>query len=86
MVAASETNLQELLEGARQYRVPLYQRTYAWTAVQLERLWNDLVQIAEDRAADHRASHFIGSLVLAPSPRTGRRASPSSWSWTVSSA
>ncbi|RBY78852.1 hypothetical protein DQ240_22920 [Blastococcus sp. TF02A-26] len=71
MVAASETNLQELLEGARQYRVPLYQRTYAWTAVQLERLWDDLVQIAEDRAADHRASHFIGSLVLAPSPSNG---------------
>ncbi|MFW3171379.1 GmrSD restriction endonuclease domain-containing protein [Geodermatophilus sp. CPCC 206100] len=71
MVAASETNLQELLEGARQYRVPLYQRTYAWTAVQLERLWEDLVQIAEDRAADHRASHFIGSLVLAPSPSNG---------------
>jgi alkylated DNA nucleotide flippase Atl1 len=71
VVAASETNLQELLEGARQYRVPLYQRTYAWTAVQLERLWDDLVQIAEDRIADHRASHFIGSLVLAPSPSNG---------------
>src|SRR3712207_2351219 len=25
VVSASETNLQELLEGARQYRVPLYQ-------------------------------------------------------------
>jgi alkylated DNA nucleotide flippase Atl1 len=71
VVAASETNLQELLEGARQYRVPLYQRTYAWTTVQLERLWDDLVQIAEDRVADPKASHFIGSLVLAPSPSNG---------------
>ena len=29
MVAARETTLQELLEGAKQYQVPLYQRTYS---------------------------------------------------------
>lgn len=28
MVAAAETTLQGLLEGAKQYQVPLYQRTY----------------------------------------------------------
>ncbi len=30
VVKAQETTLQELLEGSKQYRVPLYQRTYSW--------------------------------------------------------
>ncbi len=72
MVLAVETNLQKLLEGTKQYRVPLYQRTYSWKNEQLRRLWDDVVKLAEDRkdrGAD--ASHFIGSLVLAPSPGIG---------------
>ncbi|MEU6206184.1 DUF262 domain-containing protein [Micromonospora musae] len=71
MVAARETTLQELLEGAKQYQVPLYQRTYSWTKPQLKRLWDDILKLAEDRAHDPKATHFIGSLVLAPSPANG---------------
>ncbi|MEU2614135.1 DUF262 domain-containing protein [Micromonospora sp. NPDC007271] len=68
MVAARETTLQELLEGSKQYQVPLYQRTYSWTKSQLARLWDDILKLAEDRVHDADATHFIGSLVLAPSP------------------
>lgn len=71
MVAARETTLQELLEGSKQYQVPLYQRTYSWTKVQLERLWDDVAKLAEDRVGDATATHFIGSVVLAPSPANG---------------
>jgi alkylated DNA nucleotide flippase Atl1 len=71
MVAAAETTLQGLLEGAKQYQVPLYQRTYSWTEHQLERLWEDIVRLAEDRVTNPKATHFIGSLVLAPSPSNG---------------
>ena len=71
MVVARETTLQELLEGTKQYQVPLYQRTYSWTRPQLERLWSDLLKLAEDRIDDTSATHFIGSLVLAPSPTNG---------------
>lgn len=63
--------MQELLEGTKQYQVPLYQRTYSWTRSQFERLWDDVVKLAEDRVADPSATHFIGSLVLAPSPSNG---------------
>ena len=42
MVKAVETSLRELLEGAKQYQVPLYQRTYSWKGPQLARLWEDL--------------------------------------------
>lgn len=71
MVVARETTLQDLLEGTKQYQVPLYQRTYSWTRSQLMRLWEDLLKLAEDRIDDKAATHFIGSLVLAPSPANG---------------
>ncbi|WP_341715805.1 DUF262 domain-containing protein [Micromonospora sp. FIMYZ51] len=71
MVAAAETTLQGLLEGTKQYQVPLYQRTYSWQEHQLERLWEDIVRLAEDRDENPKATHFIGSLVLAPSPDNG---------------
>lgn len=72
MVKAVETSLRELLEGTKQYQVPLYQRTYSWKTAQLERLWEDLVQLAEDRAAHgSQITHFLGSLVLAPTPDIG---------------
>jgi alkylated DNA nucleotide flippase Atl1 len=71
MVAARETTLQELLEGSKQYQVPLYQRTYSWQKEQLVRLWEDILQLAEDRVATPGLTHFIGSLVLAPSPANG---------------
>ncbi|GAB3808797.1 GmrSD restriction endonuclease domain-containing protein [Micromonospora zhanjiangensis] len=71
MVAAHETTLRELLEGAKQYRVPLYQRTYSWTDSQLGRLWEDIRKLAEERAEDPSLTHFIGSLVLASSPTHG---------------
>lgn len=71
MVAARETTLRELLEGSKQYQVPLYQRTYSWKLPQLARLFEDIVQLAEDRVIRPELTHFIGSLVLAPSPANG---------------
>jgi uncharacterized protein DUF262 len=49
VVAARETTLQELLGGAKQYQVPLYQRSYSWDKNQLSKLWEDIRQLAEDR-------------------------------------
>lgn len=72
MVIAKETTLQELLEGSKQYRVPLYQRTYSWGDAQLKRLWIDVEKLADDRQHDPTATHFIGSVVLAPSPVSAR--------------
>jgi hypothetical protein len=86
VVAARETTLQELLEGSKQYQVPLYQRTYSWKHEQLKRLWEDILKLAEDRVDAPGATHFIGSLVLAPSPSNGPAGSKSSWWSTASSA
>ncbi|MCG8926869.1 DUF262 domain-containing protein [Lentzea sp. CC55] len=71
MVIARETTLKDLLNGSKQYRVPLYQRTYSWQEEQLSRLWDDVVRLAEIRVTQHAATHFIGSVVFAPSPGNG---------------
>ncbi|MEU4739134.1 DUF262 domain-containing protein [Actinosynnema sp. NPDC023658] len=71
MVLARETTLQELLEGSKQYQIPLYQRTYSWETAQLKQLWEDITQLADDRAHDRESTHFIGSVVLTPSPGNG---------------
>lgn len=68
MVKAQETYLETLLEGKKQYQVPLYQRVYAWEKRDRDRLWDDLMELVETRRADKTASHFIGSVVLAESP------------------
>lgn len=67
-----ETSLRELLEGTKQYQVPLYQRRYSWRKDNLTRLWDDVLKLTEDRNAHGPdLTHFMGSLVLAPTPHIG---------------
>lgn len=60
---ASETRLQPIIEGTKQYVVPLFQRSYSWDKKEWEILWDDIVELCE--AGDSR-SHFIGSIVTMP--------------------
>lgn len=66
---AHEVSFLDLVQGEKQFQVPLYQRTYSWSDNQLTQLWRDLLEQAEGMAtAAGRPGHFIGSIVLAPSP------------------
>ena len=71
MVNALDTKLVEILEGSKQYQVPLYQRVYSWERSQLQRLWTDVTALVEDRADNPDATHFMGSLVLAAGVANG---------------
>jgi alkylated DNA nucleotide flippase Atl1 len=68
---AKETLFIGLVQGrTQQFQVPLYQRTYSWTERQLAQLWRDIVEQAELLEDGDRANrHFLGSVVLAPSPQ-----------------
>jgi alkylated DNA nucleotide flippase Atl1 len=68
---AKETLFVGLVQGrTQQFQVPLYQRTYSWTERQLAQLWRDIVEQAELLEDGDRANrHFLGSVVLAPSPQ-----------------
>lgn len=57
---ASETSLLEFLRKAKQFEIPIYQRTYSWTEEQCGTLWSDILRIG--RSTDIGA-HFIGSVV-----------------------
>ncbi len=57
---ASETRLQPIIEGTKQYVVPLFQRAYSWKKEQWEILWTDLLFLLENSEPE---SHFIGSIV-----------------------
>ncbi|WP_186377264.1 DUF262 domain-containing protein [Curtobacterium pusillum] len=59
-----ETTIRQLLEGSKQYIVPLYQRPYAWGDRQRTRLWRDVLALEETRRTNPQATHFMGSLVL----------------------
>ena len=65
---ASQTRLINLVEGERQFQVPLYQRTYTWIERNLEQLWSDIVDQALLAEEGRDGTHFLGSIVLAPSP------------------
>lgn len=68
---AKEMTLKPILEGEKQYLVPLYQRTYAWQRPQLKQMWTDLIGQAEAlRDGPGSPGHFVGSLVLAPAAAT----------------
>lgn len=71
MVRAENGTLAGVLEGKKQYQVPLYQRVYSWGKKQLDQLWSDVVELERTLMDDPKASHFIGSLVLASSPDFG---------------
>lgn len=68
---AKETLFADLVQGrAQQFQVPLYQRTYSWTEKQLRQLWSDILEQAGLLERGEKAStHFLGSVVLAPSPQ-----------------
>src|SRR5690349_14822500 len=67
------------MQGEIQLLVPLYQRPYAWERDQLRQLWSDIEVQAEALAKGQAASHFLGSVVLAPGPDL----SPSLSQWVV---
>ncbi len=60
---ASETKFQPIIEGTKQYVVPLFQRPYSWDKKEWDVLWEDLVWLCEN---EEPTSHFIGSIVTMP--------------------
>lgn len=56
---AIKGNMNTLLNGCKQFIVPVYQRPYSWEKEQCEKLWDDIVEMQNKQ----RAGHFIGSIV-----------------------
>ncbi len=57
---AVQANLLTLLDGRKQFIIPIYQRTYRWELKQCRQLWEDILRTAQDARIP---AHFIGSVV-----------------------
>lgn len=64
---AQDLPFTQLLEGSKQFIIPIFQRTYSWEQSQCEQLWNDIVRVGKDSRLN---SHFIGSAVYIPEQET----------------
>ena len=57
---ASEAGLLAFLRKSPQFVIPIYQRTYSWTAKECQQLWDDILRAGSNEAV---SVHFIGSIV-----------------------
>jgi uncharacterized protein with ParB-like and HNH nuclease domain/predicted transport protein len=57
---AEDVRLTELLEGPKQFIVPVFQRDYSWGTKHCLQLWKDIVRVGSDEKAK---AHFVGSVV-----------------------
>jgi uncharacterized protein with ParB-like and HNH nuclease domain len=57
---AVDTKLQPLIEGTKQYLVPLFQRPYSWDKQQWKTLWDDIYELTTEESSK---THFMGAIV-----------------------
>lgn len=56
---ARKGNIYEILNGNKQFLIPVYQRYYSWEIEQCQRLWTDIVNMQKAG----KTGHFVGSIV-----------------------
>lgn len=57
---AEDTLVTNLLEGAKQFIVPIFQRDYSWGTKHCLQLWKDVIRVGSD---PNVKGHFLGSVV-----------------------
>lgn len=57
---AEGTFVTNLLEGAKQFIVPIFQRDYSWGTKHCQQLWKDVIRVGSD---PNVKGHFLGSVV-----------------------
>ncbi len=57
---ANEEHLLKLLDGKKQFILPIFQRRYSWEKEQCDQLWHDVLRVGGNHEIP---SHFLGSIV-----------------------
>lgn len=60
---AQDLQFTQLLEGSKQFIIPIFQRTYSWERSHCQQLWDDIIRVGKSQELN---SHFIGSAVYIP--------------------
>lgn len=66
---ASETSLRELLQGGKQFQIPLFQRPYSWGDKNWKALWDDIMSLYNNEYSEE-SYYFLGSAVTLAVPGT----------------
>lgn len=64
---AEDVQLTNLLQGAKQFIIPIFQRDYSWGTKHCLQLWNDILRVGIDENAK---AHFVGSVVYIAAEET----------------
>ena len=59
IMIADKSNMFAILNGYKQFTIPVYQRFYSWGLEQCRRLWQDILNMQKTE----KPGHFIGSIV-----------------------
>lgn len=70
---ASETSLRNLLEGTKQFQIPLFQRPYSWEKENWETLWADVMSLY---MGEVEGFYFLGPIVTQAVAGTAEGISP----------
>lgn len=63
----NDDTIKELIEGTKQFEVPIWQRQYTWGQRQQDQLWEDLREQFEHLTSGTvTGGHFVGTFVLSP--------------------
>ena len=57
---AHDTDFLDLLDGNKQFAVPIFQRRYSWETKHCQKLWEDVLNLGQSHT---NRFHFIGSIV-----------------------
>lgn len=57
---ATEAKFLDFIKKSPQFVIPIYQRTYSWTARECRQLWDDILRTGSNDAV---SAHFVGSIV-----------------------
>jgi len=64
---AQDLQFTQLIQGAKQFIIPIFQRNYSWDGGHCEQLWSDIIRVGSNSKLE---SHFIGSAVYIPEKDT----------------
>jgi uncharacterized protein with ParB-like and HNH nuclease domain len=67
-VNAQDLPFTQLLDGAKQFIVPIFQRDYSWGTKHCLQLWNDILRAGRN---ENVKGHFLGSVVYIPAGDAG---------------
>ena len=70
---ASETTVRNLLEGTKQFQIPLFQRPYSWDKTNWQSLWDDLMSLYWEKV---EGFYFLGPIVTQAVAGTAEGISP----------